>query len=467
MLPTVDATAAGLPKRASVPAPTKPRRQRQRRRRRDRWVIAGASAILAAVLFPFTDRLTAHPGETVILLMPPILGGILYLGWPAVRRIRLRQYASYLMILTAVIAAAIFVAAKMASGRVLWGEVLWAVYFTVAWRIAWGLYKRTIGRTGERHRRWGRFTRRCGSLHQRRAARWTRIIAPIRAAVVVFVFAPLVVGSLIHRIKIGNDLANSPYSALALEEVCFRTGDGLLLSGWFLSAPRSDTTVLICHGAGANKGNFIGFVEMLEGQGFSTLIYDARGHGESDGHTSTFGLFETADVTAAVDWLKSKQPERARHVYALGSSMGAMTLVRSAADDSRIEAVVLDSCFLSAPRLAHQHLGRLPILGPLFADLGLAAMSLHAGQSFWQLDAAPAIARLAPRPVLLIHGEEDFVIAPVNLELLYDLAREPKAQWLGPGQHSNILTTDYYAYQRRVLKFLRDARRGPTDAKTR
>ena len=59
-----------------------------------------------------------------------------------------------------------------------------------------------------------------------------------------------------------------------------------------------------------------------------------------------------------MDWLKSERPAKARHVYGLGSSLGAMTLVRAAAEDERIETVVLDSCFASASRLAHQHARR-------------------------------------------------------------------------------------------------------------
>jgi fermentation-respiration switch protein FrsA (DUF1100 family) len=138
-------------------------------------------------------------------------------------------------------------------------------------------------------------------------------------------------------------------------------------------------------------------------------------------------------------------------VFGLGSSMGAMTLVRAAAEDERIEAVVLDSCFASAPRLARQHTGRLPLLGPMFGDLILASMSLHAGGSMWRIDGCEAIAKISPRPVLLIHGEEDFVIPPDNMDKLYDAAGEPKYRWLGPGLHSNILIADFEGYQQRVL----------------
>ena len=423
-----------------------------------------------AVLFPVLGCLTHHFDETVILLMPPALCGFLWVGWPEVRRVSVVQLGVYLAVLVAVVGGAQAFTAHMARGRVIWVEVFWAIYFIVAWRAAWAVWARTIGSAGERYRRWGRIaSARAGGLlrmpvaRELRLAALTKLIAPVRFCLVLFVFAPLVVGSLVHRIKIGNPEAPEDYAHVPIEDVSFTTQDGLTLSGWFLPDNDSDTTVVICHGLGANKHNFVDFVNVFYGRGYSSLIFDFRGHGDSDGHTSTFGLLETADVRAAVDWLKRERPDRAVHIYGLGSSMGAMALVRTAAFDQRIEAVVLDSCFVSAPALVRQHLGRIPIVGGLFGDLVLASASLHIGASIWNLDASDAIARLSPRPVLLVHGKDDFVMPPQNLDVLYRVAGEPKEKWLGPGPHSNIMTTDFDGYQSRVLGFFdQQARRTTT-----
>ena len=230
------------------------------------------------------------------------------------------------------------------------------------------------------------------------------------------------------------------------------------MSGWFLADESSDSTVVVCHGSGANKGNFAEYLALFHGQGFSSLIFDFRGHGASDGHTSTFGLFEVADVRAAVDWLKRERGDRSRHVLGIGSSMGAITLLRAAADDERIEAVVLDSCFATVPILAEYHTSRVPVVGPLYSKVLLASMSLHAGASFWEVDGLKAIARISPRPVFLIHGTDDFVIPPEHMEQLFDAAGEPKQKWLGPGLHSNIMSADYDTYQTKVVDFFRRAR---------
>ncbi len=445
-------------RRPGPPGPPTPRWQR-------RLNLAGLIVACCAAVWPILNRLTKHPGETLVLLMPPALGALLWFGWPRVRRTAWWKYALYLVMLTPILAGAEYFVACVARGRVLWIEVFWALYFTVGLRLAWTVWLWTAGRIGERWRRWGRIGSRATGHGSRRPARRllsaaTHLIGPARAMLTLFVFVPLVLGLLVHRIKIGNPTGSEGRANLPVEEITFRTPDGLTLSGWFLPDRDSDRTVIICHGSGANKSNFVDYMRVFRYQDYNSLIFDFRGHGASEGHTCTFGLFEDADVIAAVDWLKSQRPERVRHVYGLGSSMGAMALARAAARDTRIEAVVLDSCFASGPLLAEQHLTRLPLIGRPLAILIPAAMSLHAGRSLWDLDARPAVAAIAPRPILLIHGDEDVLIPRINVEILFACAKEPKQKWLGPGPHSNIMSTDFSAYQTKVIRFLDNAATG-------
>lgn len=424
------------------------------RLRRELIGLAAAIAVGAVVLAVLgACRAVAHRGEAVIVAMVPALAAWLWIGWPRVRRWRWNGYVVYLVVMTVVVGGAETLVARLARGRVLPIEVFWALYFIVAWRLAWAIWARTVGRLLEPRRRLAR--RRSASRRAAKLDIGIRVGVPIlRGSLTMLIFAPLFFGSLVHRSKIGNPRDLGPYAGLGIEPVTFPTADGLTLSGWFWPEPRSDAAVVICHGLGANKGNFIDFLSVFHGSRYSALIFDFRGHGDSDGHTSTFGLDEVADVRAAVDWLKRHRPRESRHVYGLGSSMGAMSLVRAAADDPRIEAVVLDSCFVSARTVAHDHLGRIPFVGDALAELALSALSLHAGCDLDALDARPALATFAPRPVFLIHGKDDVLFPPRHLDLLFAAAHDPKHRWLGPGPHSNILSTEPIEYQRRVIDFL-------------
>jgi fermentation-respiration switch protein FrsA (DUF1100 family) len=65
-----------------------------------------------------------------------------------------------------------------------------------------------------------------------------------------------------------------------------------------------------------------------------------------------------------------------------------------------------------------------------------------------------ALPRLAPRPLLMIHGEEDSYITPHMARALFERARPPREFWLvGGAKHNQALLVAGEEYRRRVLEF--------------
>ena len=66
-----------------------------------------------------------------------------------------------------------------------------------------------------------------------------------------------------------------------------------------------------------------------------------------------------------------------------------------------------------------------------------------------------AVARLAPRPWLMIHGERDTYIGPEIAQDLFDHGEDPKELWLVPNaKHNRCRETAPDAYAAKVLGFL-------------
>lgn len=146
----------------------------------------------------------------------------------------------------------------------------------------------------------------------------------------------------------------------------------------------------------------------LAGTGAAVLALDFRGHGRSGGH-STLGDFEVRDITAAVAFLRAAGHAR---IALVGWSMGASVVLRYAGLGGDADAVVS----ISSPghwwergtvpmRLVHwaaeTRTGRL-------ATRLLARTRL--GNGGWpQLPESPVevVAGIAPRPLLIIHGDAD------------------------------------------------------------
>jgi fermentation-respiration switch protein FrsA (DUF1100 family) len=84
-------------------------------------------------------------------------------------------------------------------------------------------------------------------------------------------------------------------------------------------------------------------------------------------------------------------------------------------------------------------------------------------RSQWRLrrvfpDIERATARLAPRPLFMIHGQRDAYIGPSIAQGLFDEAREPKELWLVPGaKHNRCREISPDEYHRRVSSFFRNA----------
>jgi len=390
-------------------------------------------------------------GWGIFIAAPVVLGGVLIWRFPRSRRVSLRAVFAYVVFMALVIWAALALVTYVASSRVRLREVILLLWFTIGCRLAWPLWRRTVGRLGQRWVRWARRRRR-----QNRPAPWSiRLIPPARAMLILTVFVPLLLATLLtHRCKLVDAQDPNSVFALPFEPINFTTSDGLLLDGWFVPQRDADRTIIICHGAGANKGNFVWFVGALAHHGYNLLSFDFRAHGSSEGRTTTFGILEKLDVRAAVDWVKQERPQQARTIVVLGSSLGAMAAALAAADDERIDAVVLDSPFVGPYELAMHHARRVPLLGPLFVDLVLAAISVETGTDFFSPSAERAVAQIGRRPVMVIHGDADFVMPPSHARRLYEAASGPRRLWFGPGSHSNIITTDPENYANHLFTFL-------------
>ena len=190
--------------------------------------------------------------------------------------------------------------------------------------------------------------------------------------------------------------------------------DGVRLDGWYIPAangvgPTGPTLVLV-HGGSSNKSDFLPYAVPFH-DSYNVVVMDLRNAGRSDHVATTLGVHERFDVAAMVDWVeRTKHPAR---LGAVGDSMGAAAILAAAADDERIEAVVLDSMHATFVGLWSALLeteGGQPSLPGSWAIAVVA--SLRLGVDVTSIDPVRTITRLGNRPALLIHGTADATDVP-------------------------------------------------------
>jgi alpha-beta hydrolase superfamily lysophospholipase len=250
-----------------------------------------------------------------------------------------------------------------------------------------------------------------------------------------------------------------PPASLDAEAVAFPSQSGSVIHGWLSRSPAARASVLLLPGVRANRLSMVPRAEFLRRAGYSTLLIDFQGTGESAGDAITFGWRERFDVLAAVQCLKARIPGRPVAVIAV-SLGGAATLL--AGPPLEVQGVVLEAVYPSIDRAVVNRLRmRIGPFAPVVAPLLLAQLRprLHLGAA--DLKPVEHIGAIGC-PVLLIGGTLDRHTTVADTERLFAAAREPKELWLIPNAaHVDFLEFAGEAYRRRILAFLAAALSGP------
>ncbi len=238
--------------------------------------------------------------------------------------------------------------------------------------------------------------------------------------------------------------------------VAFPSRDGLVLRGVLSPPPEGAPMLVMLHGIGANRDEWVEWGGLFSRGGYGVLAFDWRAHGESEGNLTGLGAFEHQDLLGALDFLESRPDTRGRPIGIVAQSLGAACASMTAPHlPERVRTFVLDSPFGDLSRMAGH---RMAILGPfgIGPRLLLDPLSwLVIGRSMSSVSPERNLAALAPRPILVMHGEEDQVIPTSEGKSLYAAYPGPKQSWFVPGaRHCETRGKQLRKWLERVAGFL-------------
>ncbi len=218
--------------------------------------------------------------------------------------------------------------------------------------------------------------------------------------------------------------------------------DGLRLAGQLYEPPGAGLhpALCICHGIPAVPYNpadtgYRDLAARFADLGFVTLVFNMRGAGASEGNFDMPGW--SRDIGSAVGFLSRETAADPSKVFLMGFSGGAAAGIHRASTDTRVAGVV--SCASPAHFRDLIDDGALNVCIARWRDIGIIRDADFPGdidrwaQGFVEISPAAHVGLLAPRPLLLLHGDADEVVPISHAYALFDAARDPKQLAVIPG----------------------------------
>ncbi|MCL6668376.1 MULTISPECIES: alpha/beta fold hydrolase [Streptomyces] len=218
--------------------------------------------------------------------------------------------------------------------------------------------------------------------------------------------------------------------------------------------PRVDLVFVVAHGftGDVDKPHVRRVVEAFTQFG-AVVSFSFRGHGASGGR-STVGDKEVLDLAAAVEWARGLGHAR---VATVGFSMGGSVVLRHAAlygreRGGRTEAGTDAVVSVSAPARWYYR-GTAPMRklhwlvtrpeGRLVGRYGFGTRIHHREWNPVPLSPVEAVPRIAPTPLLIVHGDRDGYFPLDHPRMLAAAAGEHGELWVESGMgHAEHAVTD-------------------------
>lgn len=186
------------------------------------------------------------------------------------------------------------------------------------------------------------------------------------------------------------------------ENVEFETSEHLKVRGWY-SVSHNQAAVIVAHGYGGNRADYVEPAEVLVELGYGVLLVDLLAHGESEG---TRLVLDGQEILAAVDYLTARPEIDSQRIGAWGFSLGGLVSLQAAAQEEEIRAVIADGPF---PVIAGQDMPSPDRISDWlwvpFDWVQLRALKLFGVSA--AMSTTEALSRIGNRPVLLVSGIEN------------------------------------------------------------
>lgn len=258
------------------------------------------------------------------------------------------------------------------------------------------------------------------------------------------------------KLKVHTDLKNPKLSKdLKLIKKYLKTSDNFKISSWYMPVNDPKAVLILVDGykeLDEDKIRMFGHAEYLRKKGYSTLLIDLRGFGESSGDKVTFGVNEWKDVEAAYDYVKTLPENKNKKIGFLGISMGAVVSIITKGLTGKGDFIVAVAPYANFKSLFDFRIRkkRLPtfLFLPILQTLALFELGFN-----YEYYAAINMVKKVRVPIFITSAKHDKIVNSHDAKYIYDKANSPKEYWQTNTSH-RVFKDNPKELQKKILGFL-------------
>ncbi|MEX0836912.1 MAG: alpha/beta fold hydrolase, partial [Gemmatimonadota bacterium] len=192
---------------------------------------------------------------------------------------------------------------------------------------------------------------------------------------------------------------------------------------------------LVAHGWGASYGTILRLGEPLAKAGYEVVLFDVRGHGRNEELPYVTVRHFRDDVTAAVQWLRGRFPDRP--LVLVGHSLGGAGAVLAVADGTKPDALVLIAAPADVMRITAEYMSDHGLPGQLIVTALRPFFWMKIGSTFRDFTPSRRI-REIDVPLLMLQPEHDTRVIRDHADKLAAAAGQPYVLIEG-AEHTDVL----------------------------
>ena len=221
---------------------------------------------------------------------------------------------------------------------------------------------------------------------------------------------------------------------------------------WLIKNENSKGTIILFHGYGSEKSSLISKSDEFLKLGYSTMLVDFMGSGNSEGNQTTIGYKEAQEVKSTFDYLNQKGE---KNIYLFGTSMGAAAIMKSI-NDYRIKpkGIIIECPFGSMYQTVCARFNKMN--APTFPMAGILLFWGGIQNGFWGFSHNPAeYAKNINCPTLLLYGEKDKSVSQKEIKEIFANLKGPKKLTIYKKTgHENYLIKNKPEWIRNITAFI-------------